>query len=384
MSEALRRHDSRRLLLFLAISAAVVALWLWLLRGTFYREHPGIAEVGVAIDLMIVLPLLFWLIAGGSVSDVRKELLTIGAVGAAITLLIVPGAASAATNLIWIAELFVITSVIMRLRKAVKASDREQPLDARIRQISRDLIPFGRAAEAAATEISLIAHTFARRSVIESGGRDHRWKGVEDWYGVVTGLGIVIVAETIGIHLWLHESHPMVAWVILALDLYGILWLVGDARALGASGVDFDGEELDISFGLRWRGRLPIAKIESVGGFDEERQPDLKLALVEDPEIVVTFRDPVVFTAIYGIRKRVRSLGLRVDRPRELVDALVRAGVELAEPERRVDSEPIAKPPEENEKRAARPRMSREQWLKTRPDYVPMEDWLKSKPPWVE
>lgn len=368
------------------MATGVVAIWLWLLRGTFYRDHPAIAGIGAGIDLMIAIPILFWLVIGRRASTIRKEIATIALLGMAVTLLIVPGAAVSAARLVWLVELVLIGGVVWRLRSAIARSDRDQSLRMRIREIAREVIPFGPAADAVATEVALIAYAFSPKRIIEVTDPGHRWKDTDSWAGVVIGLGIAIIAESIGIHLWLHQTRPVLAWIVLALDLYGILWLAGDCRALSVSGAKIVDGVFVIDFGMRWRGRVPVSKIGGVERFTEDHDLDLKLSLVEDPDVVLNLRDPVTFVAVYGIRKRVRSLGLRLEDWSELADELAGAGVGFGERLPAATShvpEPTGEIAVESEAEP-RVRMTREEWLKTRPDFVPLEDWLRSKPPWVE
>ena len=60
------------------------------------------------------------------------------------------------------------------------------------------------------------------------------------------------------------------AWIVTVLDLYGVLWLVGDYHALRLRPTRIDDDTLVLSYGLRWRASIPLDAIGSVETISSE------------------------------------------------------------------------------------------------------------------
>jgi len=321
MTEPMTRSlDRRTRSLFLWFSLGVVALWTALLRGSFYAEHPSMAAFGVAIDLAITLPLVWYFAAirrGKAAAATLVPMIVIGLLAAhAMT----PGEPPMALLIaVGVVEFGVVTAVVIRLRRAIRESGgAADPLE-RIESFARAFVPVPFAAKAIASEIGIFWYAFFSWKQAPPQGEDvRRWAKVEDWFGVMIGLLVAVVAETIGLHFWLMTKWPHAVWLLTLSDLYAIVWLVADARALSLSAVRVSDGTLDIRFGMRWKAVVPLAQIESIEsvsiGGDEKKPWDLKFALVEEPDTLITFREPVVFHGPYGFRKAARKIGVLIER----------------------------------------------------------------------
>jgi hypothetical protein len=317
MAETAARTPDRRTFLFFAwFSLAVVAFWTALLRGTFYAEHPSLAAAGVAIDLAITLPLVWYFAAVRRGKAPPATLVPVIVFGLVAAHIMTPGESPPMLLvLVGLAEIGIATTVVIRVRRAMRnSSGSVDPLE-RIETFALELVPSRRAAKMMASEIGVFWYTFLSwKKEPPKGEGVRRWAKVEDWTGVMIGFLVVIVAEAVGLHLWLMTKWPNAIWLLTLSDLYAIVWLIADARALSLSAVKWTDDTLHIRFGMRWRAEVPrdhIESIEPVSGDDE--QWDLKLALIEEPDTLVTFRKPVTFHGPYGFTKQAKSVGILVE-----------------------------------------------------------------------
>lgn len=324
-SESLVRVPDRRTVLFFSWFALfVVAIWTVVLRGNFYREHPSLAAAGVAIDLAITLPLVWYLVAvrRGKASPMSMApMVVFGLIAAHV---MTPGdPPPVLLVLVGLAELTIATVVFVRVRRALRESrGAADPLE-RIESFAHSMLPSPTVARMLASEIGILWYAFASwKQEPPKGEPLARWAKVEDWWGVVIGFTVVIIAEAIGVHLWLMTKWPNAVWILTLLELYGIVWIVADARALSLSAVRLTDESIDIRFGFRYCGEIPFDDIESVEAIKgDEKCWDVKLALVEDPDTLLTLRRPVVLYGAYGFTKTVTRIALLVEDP-ELVRAI--------------------------------------------------------------
>lgn len=65
-----------------------------------------------------------------------------------------------------------------------------------------------------------------------------------------------------------------------------------------------------------------IETVESVQ--NEEKCWDVKLAILERPDMLIVLKEPLTIWGIYGLRKRVKRIGLLIDDGDKLLGALTR------------------------------------------------------------
>jgi len=203
-----------------------------------------------------------------------------------------------------------------------------------------EIVGRGRLAEILSYEFSVLYYALARRpggrvttaAAADASGADthngaltyHR----QSAYGaVVVMLALVTLAEIPALHLFVRSWSQPVAWILTALGVYGLLWIVGDWRACRSRPMRIENGALRIRFGLRWR--LDVALDDIVGlrapTVDEEMMKgvvDLKLVLPGASWKILELERPVVARGPYGIRRTVRTLGLALDEPDRLDAAL--------------------------------------------------------------
>ena len=177
------------------------------------------------------------------------------------------------------------------------------------------------AAEAAAFETGMFYYALCtwRKTSEEAANRFafsyHRRSG----YGtVVTAILVAMGVELIGLHLLLYLWQPVAAWVMTALSAYGIVWIVGDLQAVRHRPIRIEDDALLVRIGLRWTVRVPFAQIQAV--YPAGKKPPARKAtgylnavLVGKPTHLVVCTEPVMAQGLYGMQKRVTTIGFALD-----------------------------------------------------------------------
>lgn len=141
----------------------------------------------------------------------------------------------------------------------------------------------------------------------------HRKSG----YGAILGvMFMVIITETVALHLLLQQWSALAAWIFTALSLYSMLWLFGDYHALRLHPFVLDEKYLYLRLGLRWRADIPLENIVAVHPFNEREKRDcdyLRLTVFGDARLVLSCKQPVIVRGLFGLKREVRRLGFFVD-----------------------------------------------------------------------
>jgi len=140
------------------------------------------------------------------------------------------------------------------------------------------------------------------------------------WNVVALGLGLLIVVETLPTHLAVMERAPKVAWVLSALSLYALLWLIGDYQALRLRPCRLDADTLLVRVGLRWKVEVPRAAIAAFTTVRDNAPSRFERGYVRatvfgDPTRLIELRAPIEAIGPYGIMRRVTRIGVSPDDP---------------------------------------------------------------------
>jgi hypothetical protein len=138
----------------------------------------------------------------------------------------------------------------------------------------------------------------------------HREAGWSSICGVFVALSLV---EIPCLHLVVAiVGSTTAAWVVTALSVYGVVWLIGDAHALRHGGIRVDADALDIRVGVRWQGRVPYGTIARVAPANAP-PPGAIRAGVAITTVVLELTEPVTLVGLLGRRRSARAVALSVD-----------------------------------------------------------------------
>jgi hypothetical protein len=296
----------------LAIVAAIVV------RTQAFAAHPDIIAWGFTCDLTISLPLLWWLFAVRPGRAGAVTLIPIFLIGVAVAARIMPPAQHAFVDqLRFIAaplDLVTIALVARRVARIRRLDAAGDPVE-RIERACAELFGNGRAARAVAFEIATIDYAFRGwRKPAPRGFTVHQRSG----WGTIVGVFVFLIAiESVCAHLLVQLWSVKVAWVVTALDLYGVLWLFGDYQALRLRPTRIENETLQLSYGLRWRASIPLNAVASVEPIRSEREwkrkSVLKMSMLDEPRLLIRFKTPQTAHGLAGLTRTIEAVAILAD-----------------------------------------------------------------------
>lgn len=158
------------------------------------------------------------------------------------------------------------------------------------------------------------------------GARDGRPFGYARGQGAMMwGLAFVCVVETIGMGVLL-RGWPVVHAVVLVLDVYTVLQVVGMHAACVTRPHVLGGADLRVRHGGQVDLRIPLADIAAVRRelrmTHERAEGELNLAVGAQTDITLELATPVPHFTFLGRERRLRLVRLHADDSAELVRAL--------------------------------------------------------------
>lgn len=329
------RHP--HLLSFAMIAVLLCAVEWWIAQSVWLPHNADLLALAITADLTIGLPLCYYLLMVRTHRAPAISLIPVFIIAFALANAILP-----ATQHIYLDRIAFVLPLIeggallfalYNIRRVVQQYRRVRPtmvyptdaLEASLRQI------FGASPVLAllVTELSIPYYVlcgWSQRFTTSdptltplSHHRESRYAAV---VAMFTG---VLVLETIGLHLVVQHWSDTAAWVLTALSIYSLIWLIGDYQAVRLHPHVLSDQLLLLRTGLRWRIDLAWSNIVAVHR-TPPRGPHLhnyvNTAVYGEPKLVLQLREPVIARGLFGIHKRVQQIGLTVDDETTLRTAL--------------------------------------------------------------
>lgn len=141
------------------------------------------------------------------------------------------------------------------------------------------------------------------------------------------------VIETIGLHLLLHQWNVILSWGLLALNLYGVLFLIGEIRAIHLSPFMVDRNNLYLQVGMMKSATIPLEAIKQfqvyngpvkLSKLDQKTTMDatVKDIFNDEPSYEIILHEKVDVHFMYGFKKNVERILIGVDDPESFKEAL--------------------------------------------------------------
>jgi hypothetical protein len=310
-------------MLFMLSAVTIATACVAVARSRAFAANPDIAAWGITFDLAIGIPLVYWffVVRGGHARAVTVAPLFL--VGLMLASFVVPRAQQQFLGQLRLfvapaAEVLLAIALIQRVRQMRLERSSDADPYVRISTAARALVGDTRAAEVVASEFAMLYYAlFCWKEKPQDDPRAFTLHERSGWSSVVACILVLIVAESVGMHLLIALWSPIAAWIWTALDLWGMVWLIGDYHALRLRRSSIDDEMLHIRYGLRWSVSIPIASIVAIEAVQREeewkRREVLKVAILEEPRWLITFDAPVIAHGLAGLRKEIRAIALLPD-----------------------------------------------------------------------
>ncbi|MGE7713309.1 beta-carotene 15,15'-monooxygenase [Priestia megaterium] len=133
-----------------------------------------------------------------------------------------------------------------------------------------------------------------------------------------------IVIETLGLHWLLHNTSMILSIILLILNIYSIVFFIGDIQALRLNPLQVDDDCLYVSFGLAKRMKIRFQDIEEIiedTHILEQKIPSTTIEFIArdfetvHPDLLLILKSPIEATLFMGIKKKFKQVAIRVDDP---------------------------------------------------------------------
>jgi hypothetical protein len=228
-------------------------------------------------------------------------------------------------------ELAFVAYLVTLARKLYrKTNGSDADFASRLRSISRGALGKRIPADILTTEVSILYYAFSwAKSKQDEASSFTVYKDV-GYLPVLVSLVTLFLVEIVALHLILMAHYPAWAWTATGLSIYGLIWVVGDFRAMVARPIQATATHLRLRVGIRWDADIAIDQIALVEANVTENQTlgrDVAtLGMLGQRNLHISLKEPIEIIGMYGIRRRTKEIWLQVDRAGELCQLLRESG----------------------------------------------------------
>ncbi|HEX3526755.1 MAG TPA: hypothetical protein VH988_06790 [Thermoanaerobaculia bacterium] len=320
------------LLTFAFLATGIYAVAVIMVRMRPELRHPDAVSAGLLIDLLVVVPLVFYVLPirrAGWPARTLIPLFLLSLTGAALVLPDQREMLKRVSEILSIpAEIGLVAWIAGRTRRSLRGTrgaGADDMLD-RLRNVAREIVPLRGVAEAIGFEMAVVYYSlfaWRRRSPSPPATRVFTYHRTGSYGALGFALLIVTIAEAIPVHLLVTRWSSRGAWLLTALAAYGMLWFLADYRATRLRPILLDEDILSIRTGLRWTVRIPRAHIVAIHKKAPKAEPFIRATLPGTTPLWIELSEPVTAQGPYGKEKTARWISVAVDEAKAFREAVV-------------------------------------------------------------
>jgi hypothetical protein len=318
-----------------------------LYKTPYFQPVPHLVVVGSMFDFLIVIPLLiYYFIIRKRYS--RKLSILAALVCYGLSTLIIPDPLLENVSMITKALLlleagfisleFYLFIIVCRKFPKVKAAYKELPDElpflTKIKQAFSLHFTQSRMLEAIISEITMLYYAlFSWRKLALKTGDVFTYHKKTSFVALYLMLIHALIIESFGLHYFFSKVDHTISLVLLFINAYSVLFLIGQMQAVKKIPLIATRESLIMNIGffkgmtLSYTSIKELKKYEGPDSISNAEKKYTFEALVSDfipekPSIEILLKEPVETELIYGFKKRVTRVVIKVDEPSSLMNII--------------------------------------------------------------
>lgn len=184
------------------------------------------------------------------------------------------------------------------------------------------------------TECKLIYYAFLSwREKVPEGEYVYSYHKKTGAIGVYIMIIHATLIESIGFHYLLHQWNPVIAWILLILNVYAMIYFIAEIQAMRKNPLNVTEEQVIIQIGLGKKIVIPFTQIDNIAFYKGDKLLTAKegkqvldatvMEFIKEPATFeITLKEPVKAQLLYGFSKTVSRVHLNVDEERKFYDAV--------------------------------------------------------------
>jgi membrane protein YdbS with pleckstrin-like domain len=322
-------------LVYFGFVLCVLTVSFFIVRSAGFAQNTDLLSLAVTLDVVLLIPGVYLPLAI-SLGWRKLTVIPVFVLSLVSARLLLPEDGESYLKVVELAlapvELFVLVFMAVKVRQIRKAyrsaKTHEREFQETVEGVLGKIIDHPRVVAILASELSILHYgLFAWRNRPRNATTDEVFTyDRETGLGLIVGIFLVLIAiETPVLHYFISMKFPVLAWIVTALGLYGMVFILADFNACRWRPIRVKAGNLQINTGLRWRFSIPLSEIESVESttFDiEDKDGLLNAVVIGNQNLIIHLENPRTAVGIYGFTKEFDRVAVTVDEPNRFATAL--------------------------------------------------------------
>lgn len=297
-----------------------------IVKSSIFKEHPNELSVGITIDLLLTVPLVYFLL-------IRKTKIPKTTVVPLLVLVLIictfilPSENQYYLNLFktWIfpiVELSILSFVIYNIRKGIKRYklNKTESFDffTTLKNTCYEILPKG-VVTPVVTEIAVFYYGFLywkKRELKENEFSYHKDSGT---ITLLIAIILIVAIETVVFHVLLSKWSSIAAWVLTFLSIYSGIQIFGFLKSMFKRPISIENNRLYLRYGIMTETAIDLKDIETVEisskdiDLNKETRKLSFLGELESHNIIIRLKKENELIGLYGIKRKYKNLALYID-----------------------------------------------------------------------
>ena len=308
------------------IPLLLILAMVLLTKSKIFEENSAIVSVGITIDLLFTIPVLYFLLIKKR-NIPKTTIVPLFIIGMVVATYSIPKEYHAILN--WsktwvfpVLELGVVVFVVYKVRQtiqkykanAVAASD----FFSTLKETCREILP-KRMAIFLAMELAVFYYGFVfwkKKTIQENEFTYHKNSGT---IALLIGIILIIGIETYVLHVLLLKWNTIAAWVATVASIYSGIQIFGFVKSMVKRPIVVEDDKLYLRYGILSETTIDISAIDTIQirdngiEFDDETRKLSPLGELEPYNMVLYLKDENILNGFYGMKKNFKKIVLFVD-----------------------------------------------------------------------
>lgn len=303
----------------------------WIMQSSLFRQNEQALTIGIALDFTVALPLLLYFAIYRRVSKKIVAVIPFMLLGLAALHFYLPASSRELLTILKFViiplELLLLGYSFYKLTAAYRAARRSLPIDTHpleaLKKSIRTSISHPKIAALLQHECSMIYYAFlswGKKPYQEPGTSAYSYHKESGWFIAVLSFSKILLFEGIIIHiLVMNWSHPA-AWLLSIGNLYFIILLISDYRAMKLNPAIVSENGLILRYGVQLTAELAwsnIASIETIQYKAPDKQ-QMKVSFIPigfEGNVLIRLKQKTRVAKIFGVTQEVEQLFIFIDQP---------------------------------------------------------------------
>ncbi len=323
-----------RNLISFGIPLSLFGILIFLMKSSLFTNQNKL-DLGITIDLVLIIPFVYYLLIRKSKIP-KTTVVPIMIIGLLVGSFFLPEENQVYLTLFktWalpLIELFVIIFIIIKVRGGVKKYKvlKGLRLDffSTVKNTCREILP-EKLVTPFATEVAVFYYGFFNWKKIETTENEFTYHKESGTLGLIGGIILIILIETIALHFLLANWSELAAWILTFLSVYTLIQVFGIAKSLTKRPIVITDSSVFLKYGIANEVDLLFEDIESIEVSKKEIKKDpltKRLSLLgelEEHNVIIKLKVENDLIGIYGFKKKFKTLLLHIDKPMEFKEQI--------------------------------------------------------------